>query len=117
VTPIHDRSGQVCAWLDGQVIRDLRGRVTAFVSGSQVVGMHRQHVGSFQDGNIRDRRGAVVGWVEGATGGPIKPIPSVPPVPPIGSVPPIPPIPPIAPIPPIGSPSWSAMTWQQFIQQ
>jgi hypothetical protein len=90
LTPIHDRSGGVCAWLDDTTIRDLGGRVTAFVSDAELVGGRGHHLGRFQDGNIRDHRGAVVGWVKGATGGPTKPIPGIPPLAPILAIPPIP---------------------------
>ena len=71
MTPIYDRSGRVCAWLENTMIRDLGGRVSAFVSGAELVGSTGRHLGRFQDGNIRDHRGAVVAWVKGATGGPL----------------------------------------------
>lgn len=117
LTPIYNRSGRVCAWLLDQTIRDLRGHVTAFISGSELVGTGGHHLGRFRDGNIRDHKGAVVGWVKGATGGPKKPFPTLPPFPPRPAFAPRPPFPPRSPMPAKPSMAWSTMTWQQFIEQ
>jgi hypothetical protein len=117
LTPIYDKSGRVCGWLSNEKIYDLRGHATAFISRSGAFNLRGRHLGTFDSGNFRDHRGAVVSWIKGATGGPLKPVPSIPPIPPIASIGPIPPIPPIPSIPPIGSMSWSGMNWDGFISQ
>jgi hypothetical protein len=114
--PIYDRHGRVRAWIRDAKIYSLRGQVMAFVqTGRNVVSARGRHLGVFDDGNVRDHRGAVVGWLRGSSGGPLKPTPSVPPVPPVPSVPPVPPVPPVAPVQAIPSLSWSSADWDAFI--
>jgi hypothetical protein len=31
LTPIYNRSGQVCGWAEDEAIRDMQGRVVAFI--------------------------------------------------------------------------------------
>src|SRR5260370_15571086 len=54
LTPIYNRSGRVCGWADADTIRDMRGRVAAFVFGISVVSLYGQPRGWFQGGNFRD---------------------------------------------------------------
>lgn len=66
--------GDVVAWNeDNDAIRDLQGRVIGWIYDDAVFGVRGQHVGYFNDGLFRDDHGAVVAWIEGATGGPAKP--------------------------------------------
>ena len=37
MTPIYNRAGRVCGWMDADTIRDMQGRVTALISGTSVV--------------------------------------------------------------------------------
>jgi len=86
MTPIYNRAGRVCGWMDADTIRDMQRRGTALISGTSVVGVRGRHLGRFMDGNFRDSRGAVVGWVKGANGGPVKPVAAVAPAPPAMAV-------------------------------
>ena len=89
----------------------------AFIFGISVVSLHGKHLGWFQDGNFRDPRGAVVGWVVGASGGPAKPAAAAVPAVPALSARPAIPAQPATPAVPAAPLSWSAMTWEQFIDQ
>jgi hypothetical protein len=117
LTPIYGQSGRVCGWEDGDTIRDMQGRVAAFIFGISVVSLQGKHLGWFQDGNLRDPRGAVVGWVVGANGGPVKPAASARPAMPAMAARPAMPAQPATPVVPVWSLSWSAMTWEQFLGQ
>ena len=116
-TPIRNRAGRVCGWLAGDTIRDMSGNVTAFLAGTSVAGTRGQHLGQFLDGNFRDSGGRVVGWVNGARGGPVKPVAAVTPVQPVMAVTPVRPVTPITPVSPVASLAWSPMTWEQFMSQ
>jgi hypothetical protein len=74
-------------------------------------------LGWFQDGNFRDQRGSVIGWVVGASGGPVKPAAAAVPAMPTMAARPAMPAQPATPAVPVASLSWSAMTWQQFVDQ
>ncbi len=117
MAPIYNRAGRVCGWMDADTIRDMQRRGTALISGTSVVGVRGRHLGRFMDGNFRDSRGAVVGWVKGANGGPVKPVAAVAPAPPAMAVRPARPATSAAPIAPVGSTSWSAMTWERCVSQ
>jgi len=73
--PIYGATGRVVAWLDDnrEVTRDLQGNVNAWLREDCVYSLRGQHVGHFVDGNFRDARGAVVAFIAGASGGPVKP--------------------------------------------
>src|SRR5437868_11485757 len=60
--PLHDRTGQVYAWLDIKTehILDLGGRPIAFIVGDSVYDWSGRHIGWWQDGHMRDNGGAVV---------------------------------------------------------
>jgi hypothetical protein len=117
LTPIYNRSGRACGWADADTIRDMRGRVAAFIFGISVVSLHGKHLGWLQDGNFRDSYGAIVGWVAGASGGPAKPAAGAVPAMPAMAARPAMPAQPATPAIPAASPSWSAMTWERFIDQ
>src|SRR5436309_12861419 len=109
MTPLYDASGDVRAWVhESGIIYDLSGSARAFLVKSEVYSFSGEHLGRFVSGYLRDHAGDAVGWVPGATGGPLLPIGSIPPIPPIPSIPPIPPVPSIPPIPSIDSLAWSA---------
>lgn len=78
MNPIYDRRGQVVAWLDDENIYHLNGRHAGVVDGNNVYGHRGQHLGVLDHGLFRDHRGGAVAFLEGATGGPILPIPSNP---------------------------------------
>src|SRR2546429_8967573 len=99
MTPLFDRVGEVGAWVREEgVIYDLSDFPVAFIMSHDIYSFSGEHKGRFSSGYLRDHYGNAVGWVRGAKGGPLLPIPSVPPIPPIPAVPPVPPIPSIPPI-------------------
>src|SRR5664279_1426230 len=92
--PIYGATGRVVAWLDDNrdMTRDLHGNVNAWLHEDCVYSLRGQHVGHFVDGNFRDAHGAVVAFIAGATGGPIKPVQAVTPVRPVRGVRPVRPV-------------------------
>jgi hypothetical protein len=73
-------------------------------------------LGSFREGFFRDSSGNAVGFVNGASGGPLLPLRSLPPLPPLPSLPPLKPLPSLPPIAPMPSLSWSNRTWDEFLE-
>ena len=67
--PLHDRTGQVYAWLDikREHILDLDGRPIAFIVGDSVYDWSGRHIGWWQDGHMRDNVGSVVVFRRDAT--------------------------------------------------
>jgi len=114
--PLYDSSGRVCAWIKDDTIRDRNGAVVAFVRGEHVFTTPGRTVGRLHQGNIRDMRGNVVAWLEGATGGPSRPVRSVTPVRPVAGVTPVRPVEPVAPVWPVPSQNRSSHSWNAFIQ-
>lgn len=112
--PLRDHSGSVCAWLDGEIIRDLNGAAVAFMRNENIISYRGDHLGRMKTGYIRDHSGNAVAWLEGAQGGPLLPVAGVAPVRPVRQIAPIAPIPPIPPVPPIPSLGWSPGGWDQF---
>lgn len=113
--PIHDKAGQVVAWLNSDDLLDLHGVQRAFVDNGSVVAYDGRHLGTFNKGFFRDRFGAAVTFVKGASGGPVLPIPAIPPFPPFPNIAPFRPIPPIPPIFPIPLLAWSSSEWDSFL--
>ncbi|MEO9870875.1 4-fold beta flower protein [Ekhidna sp.] len=112
---IFDRNGKTIAWLKESEIFNLGGTNIGFLDKEAVHNLRANYKGTFTNGFFRDKRGNSVAFVDGASNGPIPPIPNIPPIPPIPSIPPIHPIPPIPPIAPIPSFSWSNIDWNEFI--
>jgi len=114
-TAIHDRHGTTVGWLDGDIIRDSSGQHQAFIRDGNISTYSAKHIGTFRNGYFRDRSGHAIGFVRGASGGPLTPLPALPPLPPLFPLAPIPPIPPIPPVSPVPSLSWSNMDWEEFL--
>jgi hypothetical protein len=114
---IYNRNGRVIGWLDGKVLRDISGRHRAFVYDNNVFTYSSVHLGTFQNGYIRDNRGNAVAFIDGAKGGPLPPLPSLPPLAPLFPLAPISPIPPVPPVAPIPSLSWSELDWDEFLEE
>lgn len=67
--PLYNQKGQVYAWLDevsGRII-SLRGQHVAFLNGSNVYNWKGAHIGWWENGHMRDHRGAVVVFKRDAT--------------------------------------------------
>jgi len=107
---VYDRRGSAVAWFEGEDgdIFDRAGHPLGFVDGGEYYAYRGgRHIGEFNAGIFWDRRGRAVAFLEGATGGPLLPIPRIPPIPPIPRIPPIRPITPVPPIPPLQTLGWS----------
>src|SRR2546421_117544 len=115
--PIYGQSGTVVAWLTGGYIYDLGGRSTGMLYHENVYGTKGQHLGIFRNGLFRDHEGQVVGFIEGAHGGPTLPVAKFAPTPPKLSLPTgMSPDRAKAPLPAIPSYCWGG-SWQEFITQ
>lgn len=114
--PLYNSAGHVCAWIKGDTIRDRDGTVVAFVRGEHIFTTRGRTIGRLHQGDIRDKRGNIVAWLNGATGGPSRPVRSVTPVKPIAGVTPVRPVEPVAPVWPVPSLGWSSQSWGAFIQ-
>jgi hypothetical protein len=117
--PIFDRTGKTAAWFDGEEgdIFDLAGRPIGFVDGGSYYSyLFGLYVGEFDAGIFWDRHGCAVTFLEGATGGPLLPIPSIPPIPPIPAIPPIRPLTPIPPVAPLQTFSWSDAVFTKLFE-
>lgn len=118
MAPIFDEWGRAVSWLNVGVIYDSRGNPRAFIQDDAVFTYRSVYIGTIDSGLFRDRSGAVVMFIEGATNGPLLPLVEVPLVAPIPMFSPILPIgllPPIAPMP--GLRAWSPLSLEAFLGQ
>jgi len=113
--PIFDRSGSPVGWLDDDRILDDHARHRALVYNGAVFSYAATYLGTFSHGLFRNKHGATVAFIPGASGV-LLPRTKVPPIPPLPHFPPVKPVPPLPPIPPPPSLSWSGMSWEQFLQ-
>lgn len=122
--PIYDRTGKVVGWFHDYVVYDRLYRHRAFVLADAafahrgvgaVFSYQGSYLGHVDRGFFRDRAGHAVGWIRGADGGPVLPVPETAPAPPLLPKPPMPPAVP-APPPPMPSLSWSGVTWDDFLR-
>lgn len=115
---IYDKRGAVVGWLrdNGWILDHHSARWVGFLSReTKVISVRGKFLGRFGNGLFRDNSGAVVAFVAGAHGGPIKPVRQVRPIRPILPVRPIRPITPITPIKPISKSSWG-LSWQRWVE-
>ncbi|WP_375334751.1 4-fold beta flower protein [Curtobacterium sp. MCBD17_013] len=80
---IYGPNGAVVAWLETDSIRSPRGAVIGRLSDDAVYNLRGGHVGYFNNRMFRDNSGHIVAFMEGATGGPVKPVRQVRPVQPV----------------------------------
>jgi hypothetical protein len=111
---IWNRQGRVVGWLNGDLIRDLRGGVQAFVYGENVIAFRRGgHRGWLVSGVFRDRAGRAVAFIDGASGITLPSRSSIPSVPSLGSIPSRPSIPSTPNRPSMGG--WGGTTFDVFL--
>ncbi|WP_303708427.1 MULTISPECIES: 4-fold beta flower protein [Microbacterium] len=116
--PIYDSRGSVVAWFeDPDCVRDLDGAVIGWLYDDAVHATNGRHVGYFNDGLFRDNDGDVVAWVDGASGGPIKPIREIRPVQPIRHISPIRPIREVRNVRAVRSLGWSRLSMKQYLSE
>jgi len=67
--PLYDQRGRVYAWLETATGRfiGLGGQQLAFLAGDNVYNWSGAHLGWWEHGHMRDRRGAVVVFLANAT--------------------------------------------------
>jgi hypothetical protein len=113
--PIFDPHGRAVGWLSNDVVYERSGRARAFVDNGAVISYRAQHIGWLDGGYFRDRSGDAVGFMPGATAGPLPPVADVPPVPPVLTIAPVPPVPPVAPAPSGPALNWSNLDWEHYL--
>lgn len=92
-----------------------RASILAVLNRENVYGHRGQHLGVFDRKIFRDHRGGAVAFLNGATGGPLLPLPSLPPLPPLPSLPPLPALPALPPLPALPLLQWG-LDWDDFIE-
>lgn len=74
MNPLHDRSGQVAGWLDGDEILDMDGRYRAFLRGTHAHSCRDgSFVGWFEGGWLWDANLTAIAFLASAGGGPPRP--------------------------------------------
>jgi hypothetical protein len=114
MTPIYDRHGRVIAWLRSDVIFDLNGAAQAFLKDDRVISYAGGHLGRLDRGFFRDCNGGAVAWLEGARGGPLRPMRQLRPLRPMTQLLPLKPLIPLAPLKPLPQMTWG-LNWDAFI--
>ena len=111
----YSKSGDPIAYMeDGQHIYLFSGRPVAFLSGDAVYLFSGKHIGWFEDGWIRDKKGKVVFFTSDASGGPIKPVKRMKPVKGMKHVKPVKGVKQMKSMKRIKAFSWSDLSGEQF---
>jgi hypothetical protein len=114
--PVFDRKGWGVGWILNNVLFDNGGMAQAFIKNDGVFRFDGGYLGQVEDGFFRDRSGDVVGWLKGATGGPLLPTTLSSGEPPsIARVPTIPLDDLVAAKPASPSLSWSKLDFTQYL--
>ncbi len=114
--PIYGSTGNVEGWLENEIFYNLNGSPTLFLKSEHIYSFQNgEHKGRLLNGLIRDHSGAVVGFMDGATGGPMKPLKSLTPLRPLKSLTPLKPLTQISPIKPLDVAAWSEIELGDFI--
>ncbi len=105
------------AWRHRDYIYDLDGKACALIRERSVFTFEGQYRGRFEDGYYRDPQSRAVAFEEGATGGPLKPVPKRGAIaPPPYDLPHPPEIEAVPPPPPFRANAWSDLSWDDFLQ-
>lgn len=113
---IYGPRGDVVAWLElPDCMRDLNGTVLGWLYDDAVHSTNGSHVGYFNDGLFRDNSGRVVSWVDGASGGPVKPVKHVRPVQPVKHVRPVRAVRSVRNVRAVRSLSWSPLSMRDYL--
>lgn len=114
----YDHRGSPVAYTqDGKHIYTFSGCPVAYFSGSSVYSFSGTHLGTFEDGWIRDNSGRCVFYTADATGGPVKPVKHVKPVKSVKGVKPVKSVKSIRPVKAVKSLSWSEFSGEHFFDQ
>jgi hypothetical protein len=106
-----DRSGRPTHYLDdGGTFYTWGGRAVGFVEREELYTSNGQHVGRIDSGWIRDHRGHAIAFTQGASGGPLPPLPKLPPLKALPALPPLRGLPQLPPLPALPSLQWSQLS-------
>lgn len=111
----YSRTGEPIAYSeDGEHIYLFSGAPVAYLSGDAVYGFGGEHIGWFEDGWIRDKKGGCVFFTADARGGPVKPVKNVKPVKGVKQVKPVKGVKQVKCAKAVKSLSWSPLSGRQF---
>ena len=115
--PIFDRRAKLVAWLsDDCVVYSLKNQPIAHVANFAVFTFESQHLGYFDKGFFRDRKGRAVAFLREHSGGPLSAIaPSSVNAAPILGRAPMAKRPPFPPTMPMAGFVWSNLSWETFV--
>ena len=115
----YNSKGKPIAYIcdDGEHIYLFNGKPVAYLSENIVYGFNGYHLGWFEDGWVRDKRGKCVFFTENANGGPVKPIKQIAPIKGIKHIKPVKGVKHIASVKSVDSLSWSELSVEQFFEQ
>lgn len=115
--PIFDRRAKLVAWFsDDGVIYSLKNQPIAHVANFAVFTYESRHLGYFDRGFFRDRKGRAIAFLREHSGGPLSAIaPSS-----VGAAPllgraPMPKVAPFPPPMPMAGFVWSNLSWETFV--
>jgi len=111
----YSKSGKPVAYTDdGQHVYLFSGRPVAHLLGDAVYSYSGRHIGWFENGWIRDTKGACVFFTSDAIGGPVKPVKHVKPVKGVKHVKPVKGVTHVKSVKAVKSLSWSPLSGEQF---
>lgn len=113
--PIYGQSGQVVGWLSEDRLVALNGRTVGRLYDDAVHREDGSHIGYFNEGVFRDNRGDTVAFIDGASGGPMKPMKHVRPVQPVQHVQPVRAVRHVRNVRAVRSLSWSPNSFDQYL--
>ncbi len=107
-TTFYNSNGKPTAYTqDGEHIFLFSGKPVAYINNLSVIGYNGKHLGTFDDGWVRDNQGFCVFFTNEAIGGPFKPIKKIKPIKSVKRVKSIKAIKQVKPVRPVKKLSWS----------
>lgn len=115
----YDLYGKPIAYTDDdEHIYLFGGEPVAYFSENKVYGYNGHHLGWFENGWIRDKKGECVFFTENASGsGPVKPVKKVKPVKSVKRAKPVKSVKKVATVRPVNKLSWSELSGEKFFMQ
>ncbi|MBP2625568.1 MAG: hypothetical protein H6Q68_279 [Firmicutes bacterium] len=114
--PVFNKNGKTIAWLKDSIVFAKDGsKALAFIEQENIFSYSSKHLGIFQNGYFRDKKGDAIAFIKGASGDPFPPRPAIPPFPPRPCIPPEPPTPSVPSVSARASLAWSQTDWEAYI--
>lgn len=111
----YSKTGEPIAYTeDNEHIYLFSGAPVAYLSGDAVYAFSGQHIGWFEDGWIRDKKGSCVLFSAETHGGPIKPVKRIKPIKGVKRIKPIKGVRQIKSVKAVKGLSWSPLSGKQF---